>query len=245
MNPKSELSSATKTLSREQFCQLLDKAIKIPQPRFVRQAAAAWLGLYPGDLQIQGYMAAAQVYEGKKDQAAEIIQKVIKIDPEYREGYEILLKCLPEGSPEREPLLTNIYLLGGKIPLAAQQPEWVQNLRAARLSFINQQVSTAEKYLQKVLGIASDNVLCAILHLEITRATSDTQAVHNLSSLYSQRWPDCVLFSLYLAEAQMELGSEVLAVNLLHDCAAKDAGGMVPTRIWGNSHRIISLARDF
>lgn len=241
MNPKSELSSATKTLSREQFCQLLDKAIKIPQPRFVRQAAAAWLGLYPGDLQIQGYMAAAQVYEGKKDQAAEIIQKVIKIDPEYREGYEILLKCLPEGSPEREPLLTNIYLLGGKIPLAAQQPEWVQNLRAARLSFINQQVSTAEKYLQKVLGIASDNVLCAILHLEITRATSDTQAVHNLSSLYSQRWPDCVLFSLYLAEAQMELGSEVLAVNLLHDCAAKDAGGMVPTRIWGKQSPYKSL----
>jgi len=114
-------------------------------------------------------------------------------------------------------------------------------LRAARLSFVNQQVSTADKYLNKVMGSASESVLCAILHLQITRAMADTQAVQNLSSLYSQRWPDCVLFSLYLAEAQMELGSEVLAVNLLHDCAAKDAGGMVPTRIWGKQSPYRSL----
>jgi hypothetical protein len=222
----------------------MDKAIQVPQPRFVRQAAASWLGLYPGDLQIQAYMAAAQVFEGKKDQAAEIIQKVLKIDPEFREGYEILLKCLAETSPLRESIISNIYILGGKITLAAEQPEWVQNLRAARLSFLNQQVSTAQKYLQKVMGTAGDNVLCAILHLEITRATADTQTVQNLASLYAQRWPDCVLFSLYLAEAQMELGSEVLAVNLLHDCAAKDAGGMVPTRIWGKGSPYRSLWPD-
>ncbi len=233
MNPQSETSSAQKFLTREQFCLLLDKAIQIPQPRFVRQAAAAWLGMYPGDLKIQGYMAAAQVYEGKKEQAVEIIQKVLKVDPEYREGYEILIKCLPENSSARESLFSCIYILGGKIPSGAEQPDWVQNLRAARLSYINQQVSTAEKYLLKVIGAANENVLCAILHLQITRATSDTQAVQNLASLYSQRWPDCVLFSLYLAEAQMELGSEVLAVNLLHDSASKDAGGMVPARIWG------------
>jgi len=241
MNPRSELSSVPKTLTREQFSELMDKAIQVPQPRFVRQAAAAWLGLYPGDLQIQAYMAAAQIYEGKKEQAAEIIQKVLKIDPEFREGYEILLKCLPDTSPLRESLISSIYILGGKIALAAEQPDWVQNLRAARLSFLNQQVATAQKYLQKVIGTAGDNVLCAILHLQITRATSDSQTVQNLASLYAQRWPDCVLFSLYLAEAQMELGSEVLAVNLLHDCAAKDAGGMVPTRIWGKGSPYRSL----
>jgi hypothetical protein len=186
-------------------------------------------------------MAAAQVFEGKKEQAAEIVQKVLKVDPEYREGYEILLKCLPENAASRATILSNIYILGGRIASGAEQPEWVQNLRAARLSFINQQVGTAEKYLQKAIGAASENILCAILHLQITRATSDTQAVQNLASLYSQRWPDCVLFSLYLAEAQMELGSEVLAVNLLHDSAAKDAGGLVPSRIWGKEHPYKSL----
>lgn len=244
MNLKPESFSAQKVLSRDQFCQLLDIAIKVPQPRFVRQAAAAWLGIYPGDLQVQGYMAAAQVFEGKKEQAAEIIQKVLKIDPEYREGYEVLLRCLPEDSPLRNAQLTNIYILGGKIINAAEQPDWVQNLRAARLSFLNQQVSTAEKYIQKALAPAKDNVLCAILHLQITRATSDNQVVQNLASLYSQRWPDCVLFSLYLAEAQMEMGSEVLAVNLLHECAAKDAGGMVPARIWGKESPYKSLWSD-
>ncbi|NMB54372.1 MAG: hypothetical protein GYA15_06685 [Leptolinea sp.] len=233
MNSLSGSSSVPKTLNNEQFCQLLEKAIQIPQPRFVRQAAAAWLGMCPGDLKIQGYMAAAQLFEGKKEQAAEIIQKVLKIDPEFREGYEVLLKCLPENASSRAGILSNIYILGGKITSAAEQPEWVQNLRAARLSYINQQVSTAEKYLHKAIGAANDNVLCAILHLQITRANSDTQAVQNLASLYSQRWPDCVLFSLYLAEAQMELGSEVLAVNLLHDSAAKDSGAQVAVRIWG------------
>ncbi len=244
MNLKPESFAAQKVLSRDQFCQLLDTAIKVPQPRFVRQAAAAWLGVYPGDLQIQGYMAAAQVFEGKKEQAAEIIQKVLKIDPEYREGYEVLLRCLPENSPSRDVLLTNIYILGGKITNAADQPDWVQNLRAARLSFNNQQVSTAEKYIQKALAPAKDNVLCAILHLQITRATSDNQVVHNLASLYSQRWPECVLFSLYLAEAQMEMGSEVLAVNVLHECASKDAGGMVPKRIWGKESPYKTLWPD-
>lgn len=244
MNALNNPSSAPKLIDKDLFCQLLEKALQIPQPRFVRQAAAAWLGVFPGDLKIQGFMAAAQVFEGKKEQASEIIQKVLKVDPEYREGYEILLKCIPENSPSRESILANIYILGGRIPSGAEQPEWIQNLRAARLSYLNQQVSTAEKYLQKAIGAANDNVLCAILHLQITRATSDTQAVQNLASLYSQRWPECVLFSLYLAEAQMELGSEVLAVNLLHDSAAKDAGGMVPARIWGKEHPYKSLWPD-
>lgn len=241
MNLQTDSSSTQKLLSRDQFCQLLDKAIQIPQPRFVRQAAAAWLGMFPGDLKIQAFMAQAQIFEGKKEQAAEIIQHVLKVDPEFREGYEILLKCLSDDDPSREGLISNNYILGGKVVSAAEQPEWVQNLRAARLSFINQQVATAEKYLQKAIGSASDNVLCAILHVQITRATADTQTVQNLSSIYSQRWPDCVLFSLYLAEAQMELGSEMLAVSLLHDSAAKDAGGMVPARIWGKQSPYKSL----
>jgi len=241
MNLQTDYSSTQKLLSRDQFCQLLDKAIQIPQPRFVRQAAAAWLGMFPGDLKIQAFMAQAQIFEGKKEQAAEIIQHVLKVDPEFREGYEILLKCLPDDDPSREGLISNYYILGGKVVSAAEQPEWVQNLRAARLSFINQQVATAEKYLQTAIGSASDNVLCAILHVQITRATADTQTVQNLSSIYSQRWPDCVLFSLYLAEAQMELGSEMLAVSLLHDSAAKDAGGMVPARIWGKQSPYKSL----
>ncbi|MEI8131477.1 MAG: C25 family cysteine peptidase, partial [Leptolinea sp.] len=133
------------------------------------------------------------------------------------------------------------YILCGRVTAAADQPEWVQNLRAARLSFINQQVSAADQYLLKAIGTASDNVLTAILHLQITRATADTQAVQNLAGLYSQRWPECVLFSLYLAEAQMELGSEVLAVNVLHECAARDAAGMVPARVWGKEHPYKSL----
>lgn len=242
MNPQSNASiSQQKNLSRDEFCSLMEKAIQIPQPRFVRQAAAAWLGMYPGDLQVQSYMAAAQVYEGKKDQAADIIQKVLKIDPEFREGYEILLKCLPENAANRSQILSNIYILGGRVTGGAEQPEWVQNLRAARLSFINQQVSAADQYLLKAIGTAGDNVLTAILHLQITRAMADAQAVQNLASLYAQRWPECVLFSLFLAEAQMDLGSEVLAVNLLHECAAKDAAGTVPAKIWGKEHPYKSL----
>jgi hypothetical protein len=242
MNPQLNASfSKQKIMNRDEFCSLMEKALQVPQPRFVRQAAAAWLGMYPGDLQVQSYMAAAQIYEGKKDQSAEIIQKVLRVDPEYREGYEILLKCLPENSTNLSLIISNIYILGGKISGGAEQAEWVQNLRAARLSFINQQVAAADQYLLKAIGSANDNVLTAIIHLQITRATSDTQAVQNLASLYSQRWPDCVLFSLYLAEAQMDLGSEVLAVNLLHECAARDAAGMVPLRIWGKEHPYKSL----
>jgi hypothetical protein len=237
----SQTTSTQRNLTRDEFCALLRKAIKIPQPRFVRQSAAEWLGIYPGDLQVQSFLAAAQIFEGKKDQAAEIAKKIIRIDPEFVEGYEILLKCLPDDSIEREPLLEKLYVLGGRVSGGAQKPEWVQNLRAARLSFINQQVSAADQYLLKAIGVASDNVLTAILHLQITRATADTQAVQNLASLYAQRWPETVLFSLYLAEAQMDLGSDVIAVNLLHECAAKDSAGDIPSRVWGKEHPYKSI----
>ncbi len=39
----------------------------------------------------------------------------------------------------------------------------------------------------------------------------------------------------------MENGAEIEAIDLLHDCVANDAVGIVATRIWGNQHRYHAL----
>ena len=58
-----------KRLSRTSFIQLLDAAFAARSFRFGRQAALAWLAIYPGDLQVNLLQAKLLLGEGKTGQA--------------------------------------------------------------------------------------------------------------------------------------------------------------------------------
>ena len=58
---------------------------------------------------------------------------------------------------------------------------------------------------------------------------------------FASKWPECLHFQLWQAQAFFQKGEDARAVALLHTCASRDATGQVARRIWGENHPYIPL----
>lgn len=223
---------------RTSFLTLLDTALQVKSWRFARQAALLWLAVYPGDLEVRLRLALAQSGEGRTAAAISLMEELVGLDPEFGEAQ----KCLGEeyfrsGQPEKAGLAWALAAILGNAKADTQLPGWAQQLLGAYNSFKAGDFATAENQVHGVLGEQPDLMLAAVLHMRLTRASGDARTVNRLASIYHERWPEPLIFSLALAEAQMELGDETRAVAMLHQCVARDSSGQIARRLWGAKHR--------
>ena len=236
MNTSSRDTFFTPT-GRDAFLSLLNTALRINEDRFSRQAALAWLAVFPGDLLVTCLLAESYLNEGRLSQAVPILEKLCEQDPEFLKAQELLAATRPEkGSAGLSDAQAHAYALRGKALPDAALPDWLHHVIAGQKALQVNDLEEAEKMARKALVANNTSPLPGIHHARITRATGDFQALQNLADLYHRRWPDCLQFSLYLAESLLENGDENQAVALLHQCAARDAAGQVPERIWGANH---------
>ena len=88
--------------------------------------------------------------------------------------------------------------------------------------------------------------LAAITHLQICLAKPDypPQALQVLANMYHTQWPECLQFTLLLADFLMDTGQEEDAVALLHLAVSQDSAGQVAQRLWGPAHPYRALWPD-
>ncbi len=230
---------------RKSFLALLDTALQVKSWRFARQGSLLWLAIFPGDLDVRLRLAKAQAGEGRSGTAISLMEEICRMDPEFVLAQssladEYLRSSQPEKAAETWALVS---ALGSGIP-EPKLPQWALDLTNAYKYFASGDLEMSENMVHTVLGCRSDMLLAAVLHLRLTRAAGDIRTVNHLASLYKERWPETLAFSLALAEAQMELGDESRAVALLHQCVARDSAGQVANRLWGQEHRYHSLWPD-
>ena len=223
---------------RKSYLTLLDTALQAKSWRFTRQGALLWLAIYPGDLDVRLRLAKAQAGEGRSGAAISLMEELCRMDPEFVLAQSSLAEeYLKSGQPEKAAeTWALVSTLGSGIP-EPQLPGWALELTNAYRLFAEGDLEAAENAVHSVLGAKPDMLLAAVLHLRLTRASGDERTVNHLASLYKERWPEALIFSLALAEAQMELGDETRAVALLHQCVARDSAGQVANRLWGKGHR--------
>jgi len=236
MTPTWYETNTSKRLSRKSFLLLVNQAIEAKSFRFVRQATQAWLALLPGDMEVNYLFAEAQLAEKRNEQACTVLDKLVVLDPEYLPAQKALAKTSRNETDKVKTAKESVYILDGTICEDFTVTEQVRLLRSSREALDRHQYKEANFYLQKVLVLQPENILAALIHMQITCANSNAANVINLASLYHNRWPDCLTFGLYLAEAQLETGDENAAVGLIHKCAANDSAGQIPARIWGQDH---------
>ena len=238
MTVKTEFNSDdTRLITRPEYLKLLAFAISCKSTRFARQSALAWLAVYPGDLQMQTMYARALMEEDKYDQAIELLEKVCRKDPEFQDAQQLLASAYQERDPRKWKLTeAAIYALGGEVAGKMAMPEWSVALHDARNAKAKSSPDQAYAMVQKILGAESDPILVATKHLETSLAHDDLLTVKQLAEIYHTRWPDCLQFTLRLADAKMHAGDESGAVELLHYCVNSDAGGQVAERMWGVDH---------
>jgi len=237
MNGNQVSSSSSKKITREQFVRMLEATLECKSFRFGRQAALAWLAIYPGDLQVNYLQAKLLMAEGKVNQAISILDRLVRLDPEYPEVYRTIAQnTYGVDVPRYELAVTSLVALKEGRPAGPAVKEWGTALRESRHLLDRGLVDEAEQPLKLVLNRAEAPTIGKVLHLKVISQTQDAQSLFRSADLYHAQCPDCVQFNLYLADALMQIGNEPEAVNLLHRSMSMDAAGQVAERLWGENH---------
>jgi len=226
------------TMSRDTFLTILKTAYDIKSYRFGRQSAINWLTIYPGDLEVQYWLAQILLLEGKSLQALPILEKICKQDPEFGEAHLALSK-IEEGRTnlQKQIALGCAYSIGILEDQIENLPVWSPFLLRGRLALKAGLYDEAEQLIHQVIGMNLDVPLPAIYHLALSQARGQENSVYQLAMIYHQRWPECLQFSLSLADAKIQQSDEKDSVELLHQCVSNDSNGQVAKRLWGKDHR--------
>ena len=260
-----------KPLSRDQYLQLVAAGLAVRQNTFARQAILHWLATYPGDLLAGLYYGRVLVNEGRLLQALPVLQGLCVADPEFIEAVELLLEVVEHLQDHagleapRKPQIAGDSVLSRKrlAQLGALEnatraqwfalvgksgdrktfASWGGSLWYARQALQQGDVHLAGTLLQDVMEQESVHPLAAITHLQLLAADSTItlKTRYETAQKYLQTWPDCLPCMLYLARWCMQSGQADLAVAMVHQVAARDVGGQVVRRLWGERHPFRSL----
>ncbi len=233
-----------RTYGRQTFLVMLNAAVDIKNYRFNRLAAAAWLTAYPGDLGMRLVFARGLLAEGKTVEAIEELTRLVKLDPEFYEAWNVLSRAYPVGSTEQLHAVACAWALGGTNTPDLLLPGWSYDLKQAYRWLAAGAVDEAERLVLPIISMNLDMALPAVVHLRVAAANHDEMAIQQLARLYRERWSDTLQFELVLADTALKLGVQADAVDLLHSCAVKDPTAQVVKRLWGNEHPYRDLWPD-
>lgn len=229
-------------LNRSTALLLLECALEIGELRFARQLVLSWLTAYPGDLEVNSLLGELFYHENKLAQAITILEKVSRLDPEDVRVQKLLTLYYSKINDEQSKFTAiRAYILGERLDISQSMPGWAIILKNAQKALQENNLESAEVNVYQALALNPDEVLGAIFHVKLLRALGDSAGVMRFCELYNQRWPECLIFRLGLAESHLLAGNETEAVQMLHQCAAEDANGQVSKRWWGENHPYLPL----
>jgi hypothetical protein len=255
------------TLPRDRYLHIVSAALSAGNNRFAREAVLNWLATYPGDMLAGLYYAQALVGENHTTQAFPILEGLCLADPEFVDAAKTLMRAvdtLPESvlsgslATRGEPgvrgrttrFLTPIktmrtywFALTGTCNDRLTLVPWGEDLWNARQATEQGDYKLAEALIEEALDQGADHPLVCIYHLQLLSRKSEIplEVKSRIAHSYHQRWPDCLACMLWLADWSMKGGDSGQAVAWLHQAAARDIGGQVSSRLWGEEHPYQSL----
>ena len=228
-------------IGREDFIDILNRATKSGNFRFIKQICNSWLTKYPNDLAVQCFLTRSLIFENDNEKTIELINNICERDPEFIPAWELLARItIKQDINEYLKANTFLFALGKNIP-ADEITLWGKILREIKECLEEKKYVIAEQKFQPLLKEKSSTPLIEIYHLRLAKIIQDELSFNHLAKIYHQRWPKCLQISLWLAESLMELGEETESVSLLHNCAINDPAGDVAQRLWGKQHDFISI----
>jgi hypothetical protein len=238
MNPTTNTKVALgKQLTRAEVIKILNSAMQVDEFRFTRRVATHWLDTFPGDLFIEYIHARALIGDDRADLAIPILKKIINVDPEFLEAQKLLAENADSSTySTAADAYACVHALGGDCSEKENIQSWGLQLAKARTSISNRDSKEAEINIQNALMVDPPTPIAAIMHLRLAIEYYDWMAIRSLTDLYFNRWPDSLVCNLVMAAMLIESGEEDRAVSILHQCAAHDVSGQVPTRLWGANH---------
>ncbi len=251
-----EEQTGYRSLTRLSFMKLASTALEENAWRFARDILLEWLGQYPGDLQAGLFYAQALMGEGHASQAASILEGLHRADPEFLAVVETALE-LGKTQAQGEACLGNdgkassaasfwncrYYALTGRNLLSTPPAVWAQWLSEVRLALEDEEYPAARGMIERLIEAGELNELVAVTHLRILQACAEVSLAQKiaLAQDYFRRWPDTLAVMLFLGHHSMLGGDAGQGLSLLHQAVARDVGGQVAERLWGEGNPYRSL----
>jgi tetratricopeptide (TPR) repeat protein len=229
--------------NRDAFVKLIQTSLSAGRADFARFAAIDWLSSWPGDLTVLIYLARAEMELGLLDSAIERARKIITVDPEQIDAYEILASGLrAKGRVEEAHSYHACARILKNEPLDPKiSPAWSMHLQEAMSLVRARKFDAAIAKAAIALTADPQLVLPTYSLMSIHRAAGQKDAALSVAQNGFNRWPDCVAFLLLLGKALIDEGDAQNGVDMLHCAASNDPSAQITQRIIGENHSYTSL----
>jgi len=229
-------------IDRDTLLSLLQAARAAGRPDYARSLSADWLARWPNDLDVQFVMAQVEVEQGDPGSAARRLRQVIAADPECVEAYDLLaVAARAAGDPLRATLASSSGRALRKQVGDDGAPSWLRHLTVAQQQLESGKAKAAVEEAKEALQSDPDVPLPALVLMRSLHACGDNAAAVATARAAYDRWPECVAFSLTLADDLLRRGEHARAVEYLHRAAANDPTGRVALKVLGRDNPYRSL----
>ncbi len=230
-------------IPRETFLSLIHGARVAGRLDFAKAVAAEWLAAWPGDMEIRLYLARAEFEAGASRAAIEHLHQLLRFDPESVDAYDLLGKAYRESS---DPMRAPVYqacaeVLRDEAPDLSASPSWSAALYRALQALERGEPAQATLAAQDAMAADPSLPLPALVAIRAALAASDVEGSVSLAKVAHDRWPECLIFRLVLAESMLAGGDHSRGVEILHRIVADDPLGIVSTGFLGENHRYRDL----
>ncbi len=225
-------------IPRKQFIKILKAGQVANRPDFVSAIALDWLADWPGDLEVQRYLALAEMEQSNYPGAIDRATKLVIQDPEFLEAYETLARgCHAVGDAIRAKVYNACAaVLRGQSPDPEHAPSWSVSLHEAlRLLSLGDR-SAAMAKAQEALNADPNLPLPTLVAVKTQIAEGNRTAAYALAQAGHDRWPECIVFRVLLAEDLLAQGITSRGVSYLHQAVSDDPLGSVTKRTLGADH---------
>lgn len=229
-------------IDRASLFRLLQAARAAGRLDYARSLAADWLARWPNDLEVQFLMAQVEVEQGDAGSASRRLRQIIAADPEFIEAYDLLaVAARAAGDPLRASLASTSSRALRKQAGDDGAPSWSRHLMVAQAHLEAGKAKAAVEEAKEALQSDPDIPLPALVLMRSLQASGDNAAAVATARAAHDRWPECVAFSLTLADDLLRRGEHARAVEYLHRAASNDPTGRVALKMLGSDHAYRSL----
>ena len=234
-----EKLSSQLVISRLEYEKLTHAGLRNGELNFVSSLIDSWLASYPNDLPSTLLNAKVLFLKRRNKEAIQCLTNVLVCDPEFLQAYMLLSDI--GGNVDEKAVKSFMFILGGTTLDISSIYPWAVTLRAVRMGIRRGDLNNIEKLLTGLLENEPNNPLVALSHCQYLIRKNDVFQSFAIVQQYLEKWPECIQFSLILADLKMQDGEESEAINLLHQCVSKDPSGQVLRRMFGEKHEFCAL----
>lgn len=230
-------------IDRSSFINLMHASYVTARYDYSRSLAADWLAAWPNDAEILLLLAEAELKDGTYAEAITRLHKLIEIDPELGEAYELLAKAYYDTHElqQAQDLDACRALLQREKIGKAHIPDWVRPLDRSLKALEIGNSSRAVSQAQEAIKADPDYALPTLIYIKSLLADDKTEDGIALARIANDRWPDCLYFRFILAKDMMNKGKVQRGVDRLHRIAADDPTGRLANKYLGEHHYYVEL----